>query len=142
MATNEEPITVLSDDESLERMASQTFGRLVVQLKDDVEIFPVNFAIHEGKFYFRTAEGTKLFGAARDADLILEADNVDHEAGEAWSVIVRGPSRILTKADEILEAEEYGVKPWTPTQKYNFVEITPRTISGREFQLGEEPERY
>ncbi|SES23820.1 pyridoxamine 5'-phosphate oxidase family protein [Corynebacterium cystitidis] len=142
MATNEEIIRNLTEEESLELMAGQTFGRLVVQLKNDVDIFPVNFAVHDGKIYFRTAEGTKLFGAARADDLILEADHVDQDASVAWSVVVRGPSRILTKADEILEAEEYGVKPWIPTLKYNFVEITPRTISGREFQLGEEPERY
>ncbi|WP_257160090.1 pyridoxamine 5'-phosphate oxidase family protein [Corynebacterium cystitidis] len=142
MANNEEVIQTLSETESLERMAGQSLGRLVVQLKNDVDIFPVNYAIHDGKIYFRTAEGTKLFGAARSDDLILETDHVDQETGTAWSVVVRGASRILTKADEILEAEDYGVKPWIPTQKYNFVEITPRTISGRAFQLGEEPERY
>ena len=42
----------------------------------------------------------------------------------------------------IQEADELPLKPWLPTLKYNYVEITPEEISGRRFQLGEEPERY
>ncbi|MCO4264222.1 pyridoxamine 5'-phosphate oxidase family protein, partial [Pseudarthrobacter sp. MDT3-26] len=32
--------------------------------------------------------------------------------------------------------------PWIPTRKYTYVEITPTRISGRHFELGDEPERY
>ena len=43
---------------------------------------------------------------------------------------------------EINAVEEMGLRPWIPTLKYNVVEITSEQISGRGFELGEEPERY
>ena len=42
----------------------------------------------------------------------------------------------------MLAAEDLPLKPWTPSLKYNFVEITPREVSGRVFRLGEEPQRF
>ena len=87
-----------------------------------------------------TAEGSKLFTVSINDRVLFEAD--DHTEDKAWSVIVKGRARILQRTDEIQEADELPLKPWLPTLKYNYVEITPEEISGRRFQLGEEPERY
>ena len=57
-------------------------------------------------------------------------------------MIVRGRARRLEGFDEINRAEQLGLKPWIPTLKYNFVEITPERLSGRGFTFAEEPERY
>ena len=38
-------------------------------------------------------------------------------------------------------AEALGLKPWVPTLKDFYVEITPTSVSGRHFQFGEHPER-
>lgn len=145
MTDNNSPVQVLSTDESLELLATKTFGRLVVHRTNDVDLFPLNYTVSEGKIYLRTAEGTKLFSLNLNGDVLFEADNVEQTGdatGEAWSVIVKGQARILTTSDEINAAEELPLKPWLPTLKYNYVEITPEEISGRRFQLGEEPERY
>ena len=142
MTTPNEYTRVLTPEESLELLATQTFGRLVVQRSDDIDLFPLNYAVHDGKIYFRTAEGTKLFSVRLDHEVLFEADHVDHEAHEAWSVIIKGSARPLVSSAETLAAEDYGLEPWLPSFKYNFVEITPRDISGRKFRLGEEPQRY
>ncbi|HCT14808.1 pyridoxamine 5'-phosphate oxidase family protein, partial [Corynebacterium nuruki] len=147
MTDNNSPVQVLSTDESLELLATKTFGRLVVHRTNDVDLFPLNYTVSEGKIYLRTAEGTKLFSLNLNGDVLFEADNVEQTGdatGEAWSVIVKGQARILTTSDEINAAEELPLKPWLPTLKYNFVEITPNEdgVSGRHFNLGAEPERF
>lgn len=140
MADFENPIEILKEDEALELMGDQQLGRLVVRIKDDFDIYPLNYVVNEGKIYFRTAEGSKLFTVSINERVLFEAD--DHTEDKAWSVIVKGSARILQKTDEIQKADELPLKPWLPTLKYNYVEITPEEISGRRFQLGEEPECY
>lgn len=147
MTDNNSPVQVLSTDESLELLATKTFGRLVVHRTNDVDLFPLNYTVSEGKIYLRTAEGTKLFSLNLNGDVLFEADNVEAtgtDTGTAWSVIVKGQARILTTSDEINAAEELPLKPWLPTLKYNFVEITPNEdgVSGRHFELGAEPDRF
>ena len=140
MADFENPIEILKEDEALELMGDHQLGRLVVRIKDDFDIYPLNYVVNEGKIHFRTAEGSKLFTVSINDRVLFEAD--EHTEDKAWSVIVKGRARILQRTDEIQEADELPLKPWLPTQKYNYVEITPEEISGRRFQLGEEPERY
>ncbi|HJD90880.1 MAG TPA: pyridoxamine 5'-phosphate oxidase family protein [Corynebacterium urealyticum] len=140
MADFENPIEILKEDEALELMGDHQLGRLVVRIKDDFDIYPLNYVVNEGKIYFRTAEGSKLFTVSINDRVLFEAD--EHTEDKAWSVIVKGRARILQRTDEIQEADELPLKPWLPTLKYNYVEITPEEISGRRFQLGEEPERY
>ncbi|MFD8879649.1 pyridoxamine 5'-phosphate oxidase family protein [Corynebacterium xerosis] len=132
----------LSDEESLELLATKTFGRLVVRRNDDMDLFPLNYLVHEGEIYFRTAEGSKLFSLTLNNDVLFEADNVDGDSQEAWSVVVKGTARTLTSNAEIEAADQLPLKPWLPTLKYNYVVVSPNEISGRKFHLGEEPERY
>ena len=80
MAHNDSVIQKLSTEESLELLATQTFGRLVVRRKDDMDLFPLNYVVHEGSIYFRTAEGSKLFTVSLNHDVLFEADFVDKDA--------------------------------------------------------------
>jgi len=52
----------------------------------------------------------------------------------ARSVVVRGSARLLPE-DEALRAENVSLRPWVPTLKYNVVEIEPKVVSGRAFEL-------
>lgn len=137
----------LTDEEALDRLSTTSLGRVVVSRSDDIDLFPLNYAVNAGKIYFRTAEGTKLFTLTQvNSRVLFEADHVDADGdgnpAQAWSVIVKGEARVLTSADDIHAADELPLTPWLPTLKYNYVEITPSEISGRDFSLGEEPERY
>ena len=142
MSENTDVIQNLSDEESLELLATKTFGRLVVRRKDDMDLFPLNYLVHEGEIYFRTAEGSKLFSLTLNNDVLFEADNVDGDSQEAWSVVVKGTARTLSSNAEIEAADQLPLKPWLPTLKYNYVVVSPNEISGRKFRLGDEPERY
>jgi nitroimidazol reductase NimA-like FMN-containing flavoprotein (pyridoxamine 5'-phosphate oxidase superfamily) len=145
--TDNTDITRLNDEEALELLGTTSLGRLVVRRSDDMDLFPLNFVVSDGKIFFRTAEGTKLFTLAElDPKVLFEADHLETDAegnpAQAWSVIVKGTARTLTGTDEIHDAERLPLKPWLPTLKYNFVEVTPTEVSGRRFALGEEPERF
>jgi nitroimidazol reductase NimA-like FMN-containing flavoprotein (pyridoxamine 5'-phosphate oxidase superfamily) len=138
MTGEQDPITVLSDDESWDLLKSAALGRLVTNVGGELEIFPVNFVTQGRTVLFRTAEGTKLFGTVMNDKVLFEVD--DHNVVEGWSVVIRGTARVLTAADEIHEADRAQLLPWIATEKLRFVRITPNEVSGRRFVFGPEPE--
>ncbi|HTQ16929.1 pyridoxamine 5'-phosphate oxidase family protein [Mycobacterium sp.] len=134
----DEPVTVLSEDESWSRLGGVALGRLVTTFAGEPEIFPVNFAVQDRTVLFRTAEGTKLFSAVANSTVVFEAD--DHNVVEGWSVIVRGRARLLRTDAEIEKADRAQVIPWTATPKIHYVRVTPSEVTGREFRFGPEPD--
>ncbi len=139
MPAEDQPVTVLSEDESWQLLASQALGRLVTSLDGQPEIFPVNFVVQRPTVLFKTAEGTKLFGAIMNDRVAFEAD--DHGLDEGWSVIVKGPAHVLVTHTEIEEAERAQLLPWTATLKLRYVRVVASEISGRRFRFGAEPDR-
>lgn len=136
---NDNPVEILSEDECWELLLSASLGRLGLSVADEPEIFPVNFVAADKRIVFRTAEGTKLLELTVNNRVALETDGVGRD--EAWSVVVKGTARVLDKEWEIIAANALPLRPLVPTLKYNFVEITPVTVTGRKFTLGPEPER-
>jgi nitroimidazol reductase NimA-like FMN-containing flavoprotein (pyridoxamine 5'-phosphate oxidase superfamily) len=94
-----ESITILSENESWNLLAGVALGRLVTNVDDQPEIFPVNFVVQNRTVLFRTGEGTKLISSAINKRVLFEAD--DHNVAEGWSVIVKGVARTLRTDDEI-----------------------------------------
>ena len=115
MSTEIEPVTALTDDESWDLLSGVHLGRLVTTVGGRAEIFPVNYVVQRGTVLFRTAEGTKLFTAMMNSQVLFEAD--DHNVVGGWSVIVRGTAAVLYGADDIQEAERAGLYPWIATLK-------------------------
>ncbi|EME63599.1 MULTISPECIES: pyridoxamine 5'-phosphate oxidase family protein [Rhodococcus] len=129
----DDPVVVLSDEESWELLGTERIGRLVVVSGGRPDVFPINYAVRDRKLYFRTAEGSKLVELTLNAEVAFEADHVEQD--RAWSVVLHGRARNLVRYNEIQEAEELGLQAWVPTPKYNFVEVTASEISGRRFAL-------
>ena len=140
MEGDERPGTVLSDDESWRVLGRCKYGRLAVSVLGEPDIYPINFIAHDGVLLMRTNPGTKLAELTVNEKVAFEVDEVLDD--EAWSVVVRGTARVIESQSEIDEADKLPLKPWIPTRKYTYVEITPRRIHGRHFDLGDEPERY
>jgi uncharacterized protein len=134
----EDPVTILSEDESWSRLGGVALGRLVTTFAGEPEIFPVNYVVQDRTVLFRTAEGTKLFSAVASNTVVFEAD--DHDVAEGWSVIVRGRAKVLRTDAEIEKAERAQLIPWTATLKIHYVRLTPSEITGRRFRFGPEPD--
>jgi uncharacterized protein len=138
MSDETQPISVLSESECWEHLASATLGRLVTSVEGQPEIFPVNFVVQNGTILFRTAEGTKLASTAINQRVLFEAD--DHDVAVGWSVVVKGMAHILRADDEVQQAERAQLLPWIATAKRHFVRIRPTRITGRRFVFGSEPD--
>ncbi len=130
--TDDEPVTVLTEDQCWEMLRAEEFGRLAFRLVDEVHITPVNYAADGRTLLFRTAEGDKLLGVVLGAQVAFEVDRYDEPS--ARSVVVRGTPRLLGE-DEAHRAENVPLRPWVRTPKYNVVEIAPQVVTGRAFQL-------
>jgi len=132
-ATDHIGTTVLSSEECLDLLRSQTVGRLAVSIRDRPDIFPVNHVVDRGGIVFRTAEGTKLAAAVLGRGVAFEVDGQDR--GTAWSVIVKGHATEIERMDELLDALELPLFPWHASPKHRFVRIEPVEISGRRFDI-------
>ena len=133
------PVLELNDEQSWRLLEGTRHGRLVVSVAGEPDIFPVNYVSSNGKLYLRTAPGNKLAQLTINAAVLFEADGILSD--EAWSVVLRGKARVLSNSAELAAVEELGLKSWVPTLKDFYVEIDPISVSGRHFQLGNQPER-
>jgi nitroimidazol reductase NimA-like FMN-containing flavoprotein (pyridoxamine 5'-phosphate oxidase superfamily) len=133
------PVLELDDEQSWRLLDNTRHGRLVVTVAGEADIFPVNYVTSDRKLYLRTAPGNKLAQLTINSTVLFEADGVLPD--EAWSVVLRGTARVLDNSAELAAVEELGLKSWVPTLKDFYVEIVPASVSGRHFQLGEQPER-
>ena len=133
------PVLELDDEQSRRLLDNTRHGRLVVTVAGEADIFPVNYVTSDRKLYLRTAPGNKLAQLTINSTVLFEADGVLPD--EAWSVVLRGTARVLDNSAELAAVEELGLKSWVPTLKDFYVEIVPASVSGRHFQLGEQPER-
>ncbi|MFV0319650.1 MAG: pyridoxamine 5'-phosphate oxidase family protein [Microbacterium sp.] len=133
-------VTTLTEAQCIGRLAQHELGRLVTRVTDVLDIFPVNYALDGHDIVFRTAEGSKLYELTVNDEVLFEVDA--YTDADAWSVVVRGRARRLTTSAEVAAADRLPLAPWIPTLKYNFVRITPTSMTGRAFPRGEEPERY
>lgn len=133
----ENPIKTLTEDRCWELLSSHEFGRLALAVSCEVDIYPVNFVVHQKKIYFRTAAGQKLSEVVISRKAAFEIDEV--KDGVARSVVVHGNAQWLTSEADLAAIESLGLRAYAPTYKTNWVEVEPISISGREFEIGEEP---
>jgi len=140
MAADNDAVTVLSEDECWSFLSSVSLGRLVTILGGKPEIFPVNFATQRRTVLFRTAQGTKLSSAVMADWVAFEADYHDPALTWGWSVIIKGRAHLLSATEEILDAEEAPLRPWTATPKPLYVRVIAMEITGRRFNFGPEPD--
>ncbi len=140
MSAADTPVTVLSEDECWNLLSSMSLGRLVTIMDGKPEIFPVNFATRRRTVLFRTAQGTKLSSAVMGNWVAFEADYHDPALTWGWSVIIKGRAHLLSATEEILDAEEAPLRPWTATPKPLYVRVIAMEITGRRFNFGPEPD--
>ncbi len=94
----------------------------------------MNFAVLDGDIVFRTVEGTKFHAAATGTVLAFEVDGYDPDGEQGWSVVVQGPSRVLTDTLEVSRVRELIADPWAVDARADrAVRITNTIMSGRRF---------
>ena len=138
MSTDRLGMSVLETSECLELLRSVEIGRLAMN-GEFPEILPINFVVDRGAIVFRTAPGTKLAALVDDHRVSFEADGYDADAGEAWSVVVKGFAGVLRSPHQRFAALELPLFPWQAAPKHHFVCIEPAEITGRRFHVVASP---
>jgi uncharacterized protein len=137
---SDETVTEMSQAECWHLLEHAQVGRLALSVRDDVDIFPINFAVHDGALFFRTSPGSKLAELTANPRVALEADRYDDTV--AASVVVKGVAERIELQSDIDAADELPLQPWIPTLKYRWVRIVPTRVTGRRFLRAPEPDRY
>lgn len=121
------------DVESCRRLLrTHELGRLAVRRDETVDIFPINYLVHDDQLYFRSAPGSKLAELSVSPEVAFE---IDGRAGKRlWSVVVHGVARRLSADEEIERSGIETLRAAHPSEKNNFVTISTDSISGREFR--------
>jgi nitroimidazol reductase NimA-like FMN-containing flavoprotein (pyridoxamine 5'-phosphate oxidase superfamily) len=128
-------ITILEANACWQLLRRADVGRLAVSIGDRPDIFPVNFVVDHGTIVFRTAEGTKLAAAVLGRAVAFEIDGYDADAGEAWSVVVKGEATEIERMQDVYDAVDLPLFPWHAAPKHRFVRIEPEEVSGRRFEV-------
>jgi nitroimidazol reductase NimA-like FMN-containing flavoprotein (pyridoxamine 5'-phosphate oxidase superfamily) len=117
-----------------------SLGRLAVEGSGGVpDVFPVNFTVHSGAIYLRSAPGSKLMDIAARPGVAFEIDGEDPLFH--WSVVIKGSARRLDSDDEIHASGVESLVSASPTLKEDYIAITPSSVTGRRFRKNAEKER-
>lgn len=130
-ASDAEPGVVsshLSVEECMALLRTASVGRLVTNVRDVIDILPLNYSVVDDEILLLTAPGSKLIELTIHPATLFEVDQVSPSS--AWSVVVRGTARVLERSDEILRAEAAGVPTILPDRTV-YVVIHPESVTGR-----------
>ena len=129
----ENPVERLDPAECWELLGPVTVARLAVVVDRQPEIFPVNYVLDKGTVVFRSDVGTKVRAAIQDL-CAMEADGYDPGTGTAWSVVVKGPARIISDPQEKKDVDALHLDPWQPGPKVHYLRLLPAVVTGRRFK--------
>lgn len=135
MSITADGITILDTHTCLGLLRTSEVGRLAVSITNHPDIFPINYVVDRGTVVFRTAEGTKLAAALLGRGVAFEVDGYDPEAGEAWSVVIKGHAVEIEHLYEMFDALDLPLFPWHAGPKHRFARIEPVEITGRRFHV-------
>lgn len=131
----EKRVEHLTTTECWRLLESSSLGRLAVEGTDGVpDVFPVNFLVHSGSLYVRSAPGSKLMDIAAHSGVAFEIDGEDPLSH--WSVVIKGSAQRLDSDAEIHESGVEKLASASPTAKHDFIRITPASVTGRRFRKG------
>jgi hypothetical protein len=82
---------------------------------------------------FRIAPATLLNSAVTGTVVAFEADDLDRDGAEGWSVLVVGRAELITDPVEIEAARRLPLVPWSTEEHDLFVRIPADLLSGRSF---------
>jgi nitroimidazol reductase NimA-like FMN-containing flavoprotein (pyridoxamine 5'-phosphate oxidase superfamily) len=133
-------VLVLSREDCLRLLASNSFGRLAVAMDSPV-IRPVNYVFDEASqsVVFRTADGSKFHAMLVNGNAAFEIDGIDQGSRTGWSVIIGGMTEEITSPSELRRLEHIGLETWTPGRQAHWMRIRAWTVTGRRIVLAGHP---
>lgn len=129
-------LVTMSEHDCYLRLRETRLGRVALSIGALPAVFPVHYAMLGPDPVFRTDRGTKLTAAAASNVICLEIDSADPLDHTGWSVMVTGPSEVLTDPTDLARASALPLQPWVG-QGDAFVRVRAELVTGREIVRGE-----
>ena len=125
-------LRVLDEATCWELLGSVPVARVGLDVGGRIDVLPVNHLVDDGRVAWRSGAGPKLGAAAAESEVAVEADVIDHDTHEGWSVVVHGTASIVPDEQRLQRLHERELTPWSAAdQKVLWVEVVPTSISGR-----------
>jgi hypothetical protein len=128
---------MLSEAECMELLASQgvAVGRLVYNSRYGPTALPVVYKIDQGSIVVGTwdpviDEDLRTGIANAEYQVAVEADQIDLEAREGWTVLVYGAAHHMDTEAERAPFIGTGLEPWTDEIPAHFIRVNPTHIWG------------
>lgn len=122
----------LSIEECRDLLAAKSVGRVGFNGPDGPQVLPVNYVIHQGDIFFRTAAESTLSHAMSDSRVAFEIDEIDEFMQRGWSVLAVGAADLVDDPDLLLELwGDRGPRPWAVGARTQFVRIRTSRLTGR-----------
>ena len=131
LAVDRNGMAVMTRQECMARLGRSGTGRVAVTVGALPAVFPVNYAIEDDYVYYRTAAGTKLEAASNNSIVAFQIDDIDPASQTGWSVLVVGPSSVVTDADSLERLADLPLPRWIAGGPQTLVGIRAELVSGR-----------
>lgn len=122
-------------DTCMELLDAAAVGRLgFITEQGTPSILPINHLVDGGEIVFRTAAGSKLSVALREAGapVVYEVDEYDASDRSGWSVLVHGRLEPILDRIRTAHLDRTGHHTWVDDLKRtNWVRIVPESLGGR-----------
>lgn len=132
--TKGKELDVLNRRQCLDLLQRVRVGRLVFTEHDLPAVQPVNFRLWRDDVVIRVAGGAKLAAATHDLVVAFEADELDPDLRNGWSVTIVGHAHPVTEIDELVELAGTFLQPWVAGRRDHFVRIRTEKMTGRRFR--------
>jgi hypothetical protein len=123
-------VEAMDASECLVTIRGGGIGRIVFCGERGPVAIPVNFRVVDGNVTFLIGRSSS-FVAQHGDEASFEVDRIDEALSEGWSVLLTGPCRVGTGADEVRNARTSGIAPWAGGIHDAVVTVMPRLVTGR-----------
>ncbi|MGW6963233.1 helix-turn-helix domain-containing protein [Streptomyces zaomyceticus] len=127
----------IGEAECWELLDGHGVGRVAVEGRDGLMVFPVNYQVVDGDVVFMTAADSTLARASTSGvEIAFEEDHLDEAFSRGWSVLLVGPARTVSDETEVRRIKDaVHSAPWAGDGRDTVVTLSPRRVTGRRIQV-------
>lgn len=129
--SDRQQLAVLGRQQCLALLQTVRVGRLVFTEGALPAVQPVNFRIYHDDVVLRVAGGAKLAAAASNCIVAFQADQLDADLREGWSVTVVGHADLIIDIAELVDVAGVWLQPWVQGRREHFVRVRTEQVTGR-----------
>jgi len=136
-ASSRRVVEQLDEAACLELLSTARIGRLIYNSRYGPVALPSEYRVQDGSIVFRTylftftEEDLRTGIADAEYQVVVEVDQVDPDAREAWVVLVRGTAHHVDTEAERESIGNIGLESWVESEPEHFIRVIPVSIAGQ-----------